>query len=59
GVSSILVHILAFLLVIGRILHPLGIKTVESPGIYRIFGMVLTFFVIGIAAIANIFIYIF
>lgn len=45
-----LVHIVGLLLVVGRAMHAYGLS--QTPHIlrYRVFGMVLTFFALGIAA---------
>lgn len=46
----------ASLLVVGRFLHPIGIKSAEAPWQPRVFGMVLTFTSLLVSATANLFI---
>lgn len=51
GISEITIHVLGSVLVIGRLLHPLGVLSVIPSPLGRIGGMVLTFLVIIVAAI--------
>jgi len=50
GASEKLIHILGIALIIGRIIHPIGVVKVIGPSIGRSGGMVLTFLVILISA---------
>ena len=58
-VSEWFVHLLLLTLLLGRILHPIGTITKEAPGIFRMVGMIMTFLVIIIAALINIFVFLF
>ncbi len=44
--SDLWIHVLCILLLIGRIIHAIGVSNINENYRYRITGMVLTFFVI-------------
>lgn len=55
GAYNWLLHFLCITLIIGRILHALGVRKVDEDYRFRIFGMVCTFTVIGTTALAVLF----
>ena len=54
GVATWLVGLFAFIFVLGRILHPLGLRRESSPFQFRVGGMHLTLWSILGMAVANI-----
>lgn len=50
-----LLHLLGILFTAGRVLHAWGLSTVEGSSFGRMAGMILTFAVIGVAAVLNLF----
>lgn len=59
GASAIILHALGAALVIGRILHAIGLNKSVKASNQRVIGMLLTFFVILIAALENIRLFVF
>jgi len=57
--AAVIVHILGIMLVAGRLLHIYGVITKDGASPARAAGMLLTFFVLIIAALYNIFYYLF
>ena len=51
GAGSILIHVAAGLLLVGRIIHALGISRVAEDTRFRVAGMALTFTVLGGSAL--------
>lgn len=51
GASEWLLHVLGIALLIGRIIHPLGVLKVVGPSVGRTGGMILTLLVIIVASI--------
>lgn len=51
GASSNLIHGLGAALVIGRISHAYGVSQQDEKLAFRVFGMVMTFSVLGVAAV--------
>jgi len=58
-VSNWFLHLILLTLLIARVLHAMGIVTKEAPGIFRMIGMIMTFSVIIVAALMNIYFYLF
>lgn len=56
--SDLWIHILCILLLVGRIIHAIGVSSINENYRYRITGMILTFFVILFTAFRLLVIYI-
>lgn len=58
GLAAIYVHLLGGILIVGRLSHAFGVSQVQEPLKFRVFGMMLTFCVLLLAAIAILLLYI-
>lgn len=52
GLATVYLHVLGATLVLGRFSHAFGVSQLKEPLQFRIFGMLLTFAVIILAAVA-------
>jgi len=52
GLAALYIHILGVALIIGRFSHAWGVRQVKEPMRFRVFGMVLTFSVMLLSALA-------
>ena len=52
GASDLTVHVYGFGFAASRLLHFLGIRSADAPGVFRVLGMVGTFLVIAALSIA-------
>lgn len=57
GLAAIYLHILGITLLVGRLSHAWGVRQLKEPFKFRVFGMVLTFSVIALSALAIIVLY--
>lgn len=59
GLPAVLVHILGAMLLLGRICHAYGVRQHPEPMKFRVLGMMLTFTMLLLSALAAIVIYLF
>lgn len=52
GLATVYLHVLGATLVLGRFSHAFGVSQLKEPLQFRVFGMLLTFAVIILAAVA-------
>ena len=52
GLASLYLHILGIALLVGRLSHAYGVSQQQEPLKFRVFGMILTFTVLLLAALA-------
>ena len=52
GLAALYVHLLGCILIVGRLSHAFGVSQVQEPLKFRVFGMMLTFCVLLLAAVA-------
>ncbi|MAD73516.1 MAG: glutathione metabolism protein [Rheinheimera sp.] len=52
GLAAVYLHILGVALLVGRLSHAYGVSQQQEPLKYRVFGMILTFAVLLLAALA-------
>ena len=52
GLAAIYLHVLGVALLLGRLSHAYGVRQLKEPLKFRVFGMMLTFSVISVAALA-------
>ena len=52
GLATVYLHVLGATLVLGRLSHAFGVSQLKEPLQFRVFGMLLTFGVIILAAVA-------
>ncbi|HEX5792207.1 MAG TPA: MAPEG family protein [Rheinheimera sp.] len=57
GLAPLYLHILGMVLVIGRLSHAWGVRQLKEPLKFRVFGMLLTFGVMLLSALAIIVLY--
>ena len=57
GLAPLYIHILGVALIIGRLSHAWGVRQMKEPLGFRVFGMILTFSVMLLSAIAIIVLY--
>ena len=57
GLATHYVHTLGTILILGRLSHAWGVRQLKEPFKFRVFGMLLTFGVIALAALAIIMLY--
>jgi len=52
GLASIYLHLLGIALLVGRLSHAYGVSQLKEPLKFRVFGMILTFSVLILSAVA-------
>lgn len=57
GTNQVLVHFLGASLLLGRILHAIGVSQVNEKFLFRVLGMTMTFIPIVVCSLLNIFRY--
>jgi uncharacterized membrane protein YecN with MAPEG domain len=57
GLAPLYVHTLGIILIIGRLSHAFGVQQIQEPLRFRVFGMLLTFSVLLLSALAILFLY--
>lgn len=56
GASNLSIHVLGIILIVARLLHPIGLITKEGASNWRAGGTILTFLVLLISALYNIYV---
>ena len=58
GLAPLYLHILGIALLLGRLSHAWGVQQLKEPLKFRVFGMVLTFCVLLLSALAILLLYV-
>ena len=52
GLAPLYLHVLGMVLILGRLSHAFGVQQIKEPLKFRVFGMLLTFAVLLLSAVA-------